>query len=231
MKICMLSDTHTYHKQVEMPEAEVVIHCGDYTHTGETHEVIDFLNWFGNQKSMYKIFINGNHEKYVAKMGITKQMVESHNKYHMTNIIYLEDSEVVIDGIKFYGSPWTPEFFPEHWAYQLMNDGHADSVWRKIPNDVDVLITHGPVFGKLDKVKPFARYDKENAGCPVLLKKILEIKPKIHVAGHIHSGNGVIQGVNTLFINASMCNEAYKVNGSPYIVTIDELTKKTTLIS
>jgi Icc-related predicted phosphoesterase len=219
MKIAFISDTHTFHKDIVIPEADVLVHCGDNTIYGETWEFVSFLEWFGSQKPPHKIFINGNHEVRVAKLGLTKDMVAGYNLTHSADIHYLEESGVEIEGIKFWGSPYTPEFFD--WAYMYeRKDGERR--WMGIPDDVDVLITHGPPFGILDGVQPVAGYNFENAGCTDLLAKINEVKPKVHAFGHIHSHYGwtstshIIEDTEEamvlgriLFVNASTCDESY----------------------
>ncbi|MBC8554447.1 MAG: hypothetical protein H8D23_32955, partial [Candidatus Brocadiales bacterium] len=138
---------------------------------------------------------------------------------YATNINYLQDSEVVIDGVKFYGSPWTPEFCG--WAFALPKDDHktSDERFAMIPDDVNVLISHGPAFGKLDQVDNLGSLGP-NLGCPSLSRRIDEINPDIHICGHIHSGRGVIHsdGEVTTYINASCLGEDYQtVNGKNYI--------------
>jgi len=206
--IAFISDTHTFHSSIKTPaDVDILVHCGDNTIYGEIAEMKNFIEWFGNQKPRHKIFINGNHEVKVSKLGdLTKRLVEEHNKYHFTNIHYLEEEEVVIEGIKFWGSPYTPEFFD--WAY-MYNREDGERRWMGIPDDADVLITHGPPYGIMDNVQPFDRYQFDHAGCSALLEKIKEVKPKIHAFGHIHGSYGTERIADTLFINASTCNEAY----------------------
>jgi len=227
MKICFISDTHTYHDAVKIPNGiDILVHCGDNTIYGEDWEMRNFITWFGNQKPKHKIFINGNHEMMVWKRsldkgGITKQMVDNHNKYHMTNIHYLEESGVEIEGLKFWGSPYTPEFFD--WAYMYSRNGEGKDIWAKIPEDTDILITHGPPETMLDRVKPVAHYYSPLGGCPYLLEKVAEVKPKIHAFGHIHHEYGTRRPANpkyaeTLFVNASTCDGRYVPKHPPIVV-------------
>jgi Icc-related predicted phosphoesterase len=218
MKIVFISDTHTYHNAVKIPDGDILVHCGDTTIYGEIWEMKNFLNWFGQQKHQYKIFINGNHEVQVWIRNYTKQMVADHNKECLTDICYLEESGVEIEGIKFWGSPYTPEFF--NWAYMYdREDGKRR--WAVIPNDTDVLITHGPPAGVLDEVEPFGRYDRSKSGCDDLLDKVKEIKPRIHAFGHIHAHSGWRKEDETLFINASTCNDKYIPVSAPIVVNTE----------
>jgi Icc-related predicted phosphoesterase len=84
-----------------------------------------------------------------------------------------------------------------------------------IPMDTDILITHGPPMGKLD----YVRYDNLNVGCEDLLTRIQEVKPKIHVFGHIHEGYGYVFDGTTHYINAAVLNGRYEYRNKP--LTID----------
>jgi predicted phosphodiesterase len=218
MKICIVSDTHTYHSPVKIPDCDILIHCGDSTLYGEIWEMNNFLTWFGNQPAKHKIFINGNHEVQVWKLNLTKQLVESHNKYFMTNIHYLEDERLGLAGFNFYGSPRTPEFFD--WAYMFDRDD-GGLVWNGIPDSTDILITHGPPAGILDTVQPFGEYNRSKAGCDALLEKVRQVQPKLHCFGHIHTSYGWEQHGETLFVNAATCDARYVPNHPPIVVDTD----------
>ena len=87
--------------------------------------------------------------------------------------------------------------------------------WDLISEDVDVLITHGPAFGLLDKI-----HSGENTGCENLLAKIEEIKPKVHICGHIHEAYGRVEHQGIEFLNASVTNERYKPTNPPIVFTV-----------
>lgn len=231
LKIVAISDTHGYHREIDLPEGDILVHSGDSTSTGEFSEYRAFLRWFLTRPHKHKVFINGNHEVSVSRAMRVRTLIEEISTELMTNnFYYLENSGATVEGLKFWGSPYTPEFFPEYWAYQLRTSEQAKACWDLIPDDTDVMISHGPVFGKMDKVTPFDRYDREHAGCPHLLEKILAVKPKLFISGHIHSGYGAVAGVDTLFVNASTCDEAYKPINKPIEIWIDKDTKKVELI-
>jgi Icc-related predicted phosphoesterase len=120
----------------------------------------------------------------------------------MTNAHYLQDQSVIIEGLKFYGSPWQPTF--HNWAFNKDRGEKIKTEWDKIPSDTDVLITHGPPFGILDKT-----VDNEKVGCEELLLAVNRIKPKIHIFGHIHENYGEIKLNGTHFINPSSCDYNY----------------------
>lgn len=206
MKIVCISDTHGMHRQFKMPKGDILVHAGDFTHTGEYSIIQDFNSWLGELDYSYKIIIAGNHELTFEKYPFpTRNLI--------TNGIYLQDSEVVIEGYKFYGSPWTLNF--NNWAFN-MSESAIQKIWALIPKDTDVLITHGPAFGILDSSFDWDYGDFPNLGDTALLHYIKEIKPKYHICGHIHQAYGVFKTDSTTFINASQ----YKAKAKPIVVKL-----------
>jgi len=137
------------------------------------------------------------------------------------NATYLQDEEVVIDGIKFYGSPWQPEFM--NWAFNLPRGEKLAEVWSHIPDDTDVLITHCPPYGKLDLViNEYSDENGEMVGCKDLAERIMSLKKlKLHVFGHIHCSHGECFDQNSVhYVNASICTEEYLADNRPIIVDI-----------
>ena len=210
-RIVFISDTHNHHKYVELPKGDILIHAGDFSGRGLPEEVGPFFDWLEVQAKQFEhvIFIAGNHDRsFEYKHPWTVQWT----KWLPKNIHYLEDSEIVIDGIKFYGSPWQPEF--HNWAFNLPRGEALANKWALIPNDTDVLITHSPPSGMCD----YTVRDNLFAGCVDLLAKVLVVKPKIHVFGHIHEGYGYKMFNDTTFINASTCTLRYEPTNPPVVV-------------
>jgi len=109
-----------------------------------------------------------------------------------------------VNDVNVWGSPWQPEFM--NWAYNLPRQGtELKEKWDMIPENTDILITHGPPHGYLDKLP----YIPENLGCELLRERVDVVKPKIHVFGHIHYGHGYVTNGDTHFINAAVLNEQY----------------------
>jgi len=103
-KIVMISDTHTYHHDLELPDADILFHCGDFTLMGNPLEVLNFNDWLGTLKQFnHIVVIAGNHDKCVGEdpMFGYKQL---------TNAIYLQNSGVDLEGFYIWGSPMTPSF-------------------------------------------------------------------------------------------------------------------------
>lgn len=209
-KIVCLSDTHNRHEQIVVPDGDILIHAGDATIRGTLDEVVFFNEWFANLPHERKIFVAGNHD----------WLFETNNRYARTlldaSIYYLQDSSVEIAGLKFYGSPWQPRFFD--WAFNLMRGAELAEKWKLIPDDTDVLITHGPPNGILDEVQQ--RYFIENTGCEELRKRVEIIKPKLHIFGHIHCGYGRVEKFDVQFINASNCDENYQPTNQPIVIDL-----------
>lgn len=209
MKLCIISDTHGKHKQLTLPDADVIIHCGDMTPMGREHEVHNFMKWFsGLEQYKYRICIAGNHD-WIFELNHTLAMT-----LIPSNVIYLEDTEIVIDGVKFYGTPVQKPFM--NWAFNRPEE-KLEHYWGMIPDDTDVLITHSPPYMVGDMVK----WDRSHQGSPSLYKEVIErIHPNIHCFGHIHEGNGIRHVDDVTFINASNLDEHYNCIFSPILIEI-----------
>ena len=227
MRITFISDTHNKHKQVtsSLPGGDLLIHAGDLTSMGYQHEIQGFCSWFNKLDNYdHKVFIAGNHDW--GFQDNTEKIMEIVNSYKW--IDYLQDGMFMFgktdnyeDMIKIWGSPWQPEFY--NWAFNLPRKGEElREKWNLIPTDVDILVTHGPAYGYVDRVigRP------ENLGCELLAEAIKAKKPKIHVCGHIHSGYGYIFDGQTHYINASVLNEQYNYTNKPLTVDWDPETNE-----
>ena len=203
MKFVAFSDSHCRHHNLRLPKGDILICAGDISYRGKKEEIVDFLEWFKIQKHKYKIFIAGNHDFFFEKAKATEIA-----KIVPDNIIYLKDSGVEIEGINIWGSPVTPWFF--NWAFNRHRGKEIRKHWNLIPENTDLLITHGPVYGYLDQV-----INEEHVGCKDLLERVKEIKPKVHVCGHVHESYGTIKRGGTQFINCSVLNEMYELVNKP----------------
>ena len=211
MKIVFISDTHLQHKGITLPKGDVLVHCGDVSLRGTFTELAQFAIWFEEQRERFthRILVAGNHDFgfYQAKSVVLDTIFDK-------DIIYLEDSEVIIDGIKFYGSPWVTKFYD--WAFMKL-DEDLQPHWDNIPTDTDVLITHGPPKSILDK----NRYGDE-CGSQTLYNKVATLpRLKIHAFGHIHEGYGIEKIHKTKFINCAILNGNYALQNKPVVVTLN----------
>ncbi len=206
MKIVCISDTHNYYPEV--PDGDVLVHAGDITMVGKYSRLREFNDWLGTLPHKHKLIIAGNHD---LSFEDDTEKAES----IITNGTYLCDKDVVIDGVKFWGSPWQPWF--NDWAFNVPRGSNSlKAVWDKIPDDTDVLITHGPPYGILDRT-----LEGDLVGCDLLLARVKEVKPKFHIFGHIHEEYGVTVRDGTTFINASIMNREYKPGNSAIVAGIE----------
>jgi len=196
MRIVCLSDTHSLQEEIKIPEGDMLIHAGDFTSRGKEEEIIAFNYWLGKLDFQYKVIIAGNHDFLFDKEPEKAEKL-------ITNATYLNDSEIIIEGIKVWGSPITPWFFG--MAFNRQRGKKIRRHWKNIPEDTDILITHGPPQKILDKT-----FTGINAGCEDLRGKVEEIKPKVHIFGHIHEEYGQETIDKTLFINASNLDLKYQ---------------------
>ena len=216
MKVVVISDTHSKENKIEWfknipDDVNTVIHCGDFSHSEQTFW--SFLRWYGTLEIDNKILIAGNHDEIAYSWGYEK-MKEVCNAYH---IDYLQDSGIEIEGIKFWGSPMSAEY--GSWSF-MANDFELDQYWQKIPDDTNVLITHGPAYGVGDYV--FQDITEPNVGSRTLEMRIRDLKKlSHHFFGHIHdSKNEIHQQDNYIAYNACIMDFFFKPTGQPHIFEI-----------
>lgn len=234
MRIVVISDTHNLHRQVTLPEGDLLIHAGDFTISGggskyggnpyDIDVIRDFNGWLGEQPHRYKIVIAGNHDRFFEDCPEEARAL-------LTNARMLQDEVVEIEGLKLYGSPWTPTFPPgnRYWKFNKARGSEIAAVWRKIPDDLDVLITHGPPLGIRDFLPSYER-SGQLCGDNDLYAEVLRAKPRIHVFGHIHAGYGAVSigalgNKPTHFYNASQCDEDYAIVNRPWVIDYEKETR------
>jgi len=221
------SDTHGRHDRIpaeHLPAADVLLHAGDFTNTGETSQVKSFAEWLRNYPAVHKVVIAGNHDVTFQPDYYEKAW----SRYHLTPLdcqearqaligsgscTYLEDQLAEVLGYRIYGSPWQPEFCD--WAFNLPRGAGCREAWDRIPEDVDVLMTHGPPFGIGDLCEHGGR-----AGCEDLLSAIKRRAVPVSVAGHIHEAYGTESDGTTLFVNASTCTFQYRPSNPPIVLDL-----------
>lgn len=205
MKIVCISDTHGKHKQVELPDGDILIHAGDISGRGEIWQVESFLQWFSARPHTHKVLIAGNHDFLAERNSVLfRELVPD-------NVIYLNDSGTEIEAIKIWGSPVSPWFYD--WAFNRRRGEEIKRHWDLIPEDTNILITHGPAYGIQDLT-----FDGQMVGCEELNKRIFDIRPKLHVCGHIHEAYGMTEIDGITFINASILNLEYQVAHAPVVI-------------
>jgi Icc-related predicted phosphoesterase len=207
IKIVAFSDTHHKHKEFSVPKADLLLYAGDCSDHGSLEQVTDFLKWLARQKCECKIMIAGNHDFGIE---VEPDIFEALCKQY--GIIYLNDSGYEYRGIKIWGSPVTPEF--HNWAFnRSVNEldtryPYIKDHWDKIPNDTEILMTHGPALGVLDRTM-----HGDYTGCLLLDKKINQLyNLRMHIFGHIHEAAGWVKHpMGRYSLNASALDGYYNV--------------------
>lgn len=198
MRIVCISDTHGLHRELAIPAADVLIHAGDFL-MAETsiEEVAAFNEWIGAQPCRHKIVVAGNHDKCFETDPAKARAV-------LTNAVYLQNSSVMLEGIRFWGSPVTPVI--PNMAFAVERGTASKKFWDQIPEGTDVLITHGPPFGTLDKEDVLGSH----MGCKQLTQALLRVRPRLHIFGHVHGGYGQEPGPNsTMLVNCALKEGAH----------------------
>lgn len=198
MRLVLISDTHGLHDKVDsLPAGDVLVHAGDFMNSGyDVQDIVSFNRWLGDQPFKHRVVCAGNHDRYFENAPHPAREL-------LTNATYLENMGITLGGVTFWGSPYTPEFL--NWAFMYQR-GSGAKYWSLIPDDLDVLITHGPPLGILDQTAP----GEAHLGCAELLDVVKQKKPRVHIFGHIHGGAGRFESETTRFINAAFLNERYK---------------------
>lgn len=228
-KIIALSDTHTLHSHINIPEADIIIHAGDYSGRGTEVEFHSFINWFSSlDQCKHKVLISGNHDRAIEKHPELRYVIPK-------NIHYLHNTSCEVLGIKIWGSPFTRYFFdwsfngldhppgelnkyyggPGSSAHPDKDHPLLDDVYSEIPLDTDIVVCHNPAYGILD-----ANEDGVLCGSHSFLKHIRRVKPKLVIHGHIHAarGNKVVDGVHYYNV-CSIERDSMDSKSYPTIVT------------
>ncbi len=208
-----MGDTHGKHYLVpDIPDGDILVHSGDLCRYGSRDNVDEFSEWFASQPHEHKVVIAGNHDAALQKYLGYGQI------FTVKGIHYLEDTGVEIEGLKFWGSPWTLPF--QSWSFMLEEEGLTRK-WSLIPADTDVLITHGPPAGVLDLT------DLEGvlAGSLTLGYRIDSLtnfyeRPLVHIFGHIHERNGIYFAGEYRAYNVSILDFKYNVTWEPTVIEL-----------
>lgn len=230
LRLLCMSDTHDLHADMPhgtelLPRADILVHAGDFTCTGRREEVESFNAWIDALLAAgtvrHVVLIAGNHEcsfalkaKHptvrAAQLALKASVADSRPDVH-----YLEDSACEVCGLTFFGSPWTSCTGDSTWAFQAP-ESQLSARFGAIPDGVDVLVTHSPPLGVGDGG------DERRHGSASLLRRVQQLRPLLHVFGHIHGGAGVFrQGdLPTAFVNAAVCDNDYRPVQKPILVEL-----------
>lgn len=213
MKVVLISDTHSHHEKLgELPPGDLLIHAGDFTESRppKPDEYKQFMDWFVGQPHKHKLLISGNRDQYMdtetcrkheKTSGFWVAAIQQYVKEE-PSVTYLEDQSHSVSlgetEIHVWGSPWTAIYGKPGKAFQIPKES-LNSKWAKIPAHTDILVTHMPPYGVLDRNKGGAR-----AGCRDLAGELqARLAPRLHVFGHIHESWGFHRSDRTLYVNAA----------------------------
>jgi predicted phosphodiesterase len=213
VRFVAISDTHEQENFLDLPEGDILLHMGDFTMNGCEGAIKRFNKWLGGLDFSHKIVIAGNHELTLDDTLCTNKYaavdVEKF-KSLLTECTYLEDSSIIVEGYKIWGSPHTPKC--GNWAFSYQRGQEARIQWSFMENDVDILMTHGPPYGIGDRNDSGLK-----VGCVALRDRVKEVKPFIHVYGHIHEDRGLRVCDKTVFINACSVDHLYRPVYKPWV--------------
>lgn len=205
MRIVCLSDTHGRHGEIDVPDGDLLVVTGDLTKRGTREQLEAVDRWLGTLRHRHKVVIAGNHDFVLEERPEAARWI--------TNAVYLQDEGTTIEGLRVYGSPWQPRFFD--WAFNLDRGAPLRAVWDRIPAGIDVLLTHGPPRGILDRT-----VRGEEVGCDDLREAVFRVRPRLHVFGHIHEAYGEVTHQGIRFVNASICTIGYVPSHPPVVVDL-----------
>lgn len=191
MRIVAVADTHTFEADLgPLPEGDVLVHAGDLVRAGTLDELRGVAAWLRGLPHRHKVVVAGNHDWCFARQRQAACALLG------PEVIYLQDEGAIIDGVRFWGSPWQPEY--NDWAFNLPRGPSLADKWGRIPDRVDVLITHGPPEGIGDRSSVGGRQ-----GCGDLLAAVRRTRPALHLFGHIHQDGGFWEHEGTAFANVT----------------------------
>lgn len=221
MRCWFISDTHTHHALLRIPTGiDTVVHCGDESESGNEWfnepEARDFFAWYSALEIPNKIFVPGNHST-----AIEKEIIQPHE---YPNIHFLIHTQTQLQGLRFFGTPFTPKFF--NWSYMKEREA-LDAVWQTIPDSVDILVSHGPPKGFLDVTRDMHSRAPIHVGSKSLTRHVTErLKPLIHAFGHIHDEKGIKNcdiktDAGVTFVNCSCCDIGNRLINHGFVFEID----------
>jgi len=208
LRIVAVADTHTFEADLgSIPEGDVFVHCGDMVRGGTLEELRPVADWMRRLPHRHKVVIAGNHDGCFAEAPLAAREL-------LGDVTYLEDSGIILDGVRFWGSPWQPEY--NDWAFNLPRGAALAAKWALIPEGIDVLMTHGPPRGFGD-VGP----TEGRAGCDELRDRVRVVRPLLHLFGHIHQDGGFWRDGETCFANVT----TWECERAPTVLDLDPSTR------
>jgi len=200
LTLVLLSDTHELHREVDVPDGDILIHAGDFTmFSGSLRAIEDFNAWLGELPHQ-PIVCPGNHEFFLER--------DPSRRFLLNEATVLINESVEVSGLKIWASPITPL---ANTAFGMASAEDRRRLYAQIPEGTDVLITHGPPYGILDTA-PGSEF---HSGCRELFDAVMRLKPRLHVFGHVHGAYGVFHTHDTTFVNAALLGAHGDIEKTP----------------
>eukprot|EP01062_Namystynia_karyoxenos_P023160 TRINITY_DN18908_c0_g1_i1.p1 TRINITY_DN18908_c0_g1~~TRINITY_DN18908_c0_g1_i1.p1 ORF type:complete len:244 (+),score=56.62 TRINITY_DN18908_c0_g1_i1:88-819(+) len=205
VRIVCISDTHGRHRDLKVPDGDVLIHAGDYTHFGKEEDARDFAAWLAEQPHPHKVVVNGNHEQNAPWVAQAPDIFRAHT--------FLSQGSAVCDCTG--QGPGRPRKLVRVYGTRFcwpMAAGAPNPYFDMIQesDQVDILVAHGPAAGCVDGGK----------GCSALLKCARRLRPRAVISGHIHHAHGVCSRYGIRFVNAANCQQGYTIGWEPVVIDI-----------
>lgn len=214
VRLILMSDTHGHHRKVAVPDGDVLIHAGDFTYfNGSTLAIRDFNDWLASLPHRNKLLIPGNHDSGFAYPA-WRELI--------TAATLLINEGTTIGRLRIWGAPVTPG---DRGAFGAETSYERAELFSRIPSGTDILITHAPPYGILDRASAV----DEPQGCDQLRPAISRIKPRVHIFGHVHQGYGMRRLNGTLFVNAALAGASYEIEKKPISIVIRPASQRVLL--
>lgn len=204
MRIVAVADTHLYHGDLRVPDGDVFVHAGDMCRGGSLAELADAAAWVRGLPHALKIVVAGNHDWCFVREP------EAARAALGPDVVYLEDSGHDAPGLRAWGTPWQPAY--GGWAFNLPRGAPLAEKWARIPEGLDVLITHGPPQGFGDR-----SWTSVRGGCVDLRARVEAVRPRVHLFGHIHEDGGAWTHAGTTYVNCT----TWECERRPTVIDLD----------
>lgn len=245
MIIDCISDLHGYYPELE--GGDLLIVAGDLTARDTAIEHLEFVEWCRYLPYRKIVVIGGNHDNFIHKLKskyFGMPVYHDHCEYICDSGTEFEIEEDIEEEHKFkgmisykrknklkiWGSPWTKTFEgmnPNCKAFTCETEEELAEKWKLIPDDIDILVTHGPPYGILDVVRRYNCTGKstENVGSFSLNSRLSDLSLKLHVFGHIHEAYGIKESNDKFYtwpnVNCSHVNEVYEPVNKPIRIELN----------
>lgn len=203
LTLVLMSDTHELHREVHVPDGDILIHAGDFTMLSRSLSAVEDFNLWLGELPYRSIISAGNHEFFLER--------DPSRRTFLSNTNVLINESIDLYGLKIWGSPVTPL---ANAAFGISSAEDRRRLYSRIPDDTDVLITHGPPYGILDS----AHGSEFHSGCRELFDAVMRVKPRLHVFGHVHGAYGIFHTHDTTFVNGALLGPHGDIDKAPIVV-------------